>query len=270
MRNLHDKVAVITGAASGIGRALAVAMDQEGCHLVLADLNAAGLNESAALLKRPALRQTLDVADRAAIQSLRDVAIAHYGHVDIVVNNAGVAVSQTVEDLSYADLEWIMGINFWGAVYGTKAFLPHLKTRPEASIVNVSSVFGLIAVPTQGAYNASKFALRGLTEALQWELKGSPVCATGVYPCGIRSNVARNSRFYIDPHGTKSREGGAANFDAMAQTSAQDCAQAIIQAIRNKEKRLLVGRGAGLTDFVQRLMPRSYWPVLARLTPKVG
>lgn len=270
MNTLNNKVAVITGAASGIGRALAQQLDAAGCRLVLSDINQDGLNSLATELRLPAQLHTADVSDRQQIENLRDAALSHYGAVDILVNNAGVAVSQSIEALSYEDFEWIMGINFWGSVYGTKAFLPHLKTRPEASIVNVSSVFGLIAVPTQGAYNATKFALRGFTEALQWELVGSGVAVTGIYPCGIKTNVAKASRFYVDPHGDTDAGRGAANFEAVATMSADACAARIVRAIQHKEKRVLVGRGSTLIDRLQRLLPNHYWPVLQRLTPSAS
>ena len=267
MRDLNGKVFVITGAASGIGRALAGQLDQAGARLALADINLAGLHALQAELSRPAVLRSLDVADRSQIEDFRDQVLAELGHADGLINNAGVAVSQSIEDLSYEDFEWIMGINFWGAVYGTKAFLPHLKARSEACVVNVSSVFGLIAVPTQGAYNATKFALRGFTEALQWELAGSGVAVTGIYPCGIRTNVAKASRFYVDPHGATDASRGAANFEALASMSAEDCAARIVQAIQRKEKRVLVGKGSTLIDRLQRLFPNHYWPMLQRLTP---
>src|SRR4051812_44907877 len=187
MKSLKDKVAAITGAASGIGRATALRLAKLGCHLGLSDVDTKGLSETARLCRELGVKVTetrVDVADREAMYSWADEIVREHGKVNIILNNAGVSVGATVEDISYSDFEWIMGINFWGVVYGTKAFLPHIKRAGEGSIVNISSVFGLIAVPAQASYNASKFAVKGFTEALRAELEidGSNIGVTCVHP----------------------------------------------------------------------------------------
>ncbi len=199
MKDFHNKVAVITGAGSGIGRALAHDLAAAGARLALSDVNQVGLQETADALNLGSDRlitEAFDVADRDAFYAFAERVTGHFGAVHLVFNNAGVALGATVEDMSYEDFEWLMGINFWGVVYGTKAFLPHLKAAGEGHIVNVSSVFGLIGVPTQSAYNASKFAVRGFTEALRQELEmeGGRVSCTSVHPGGIKTNIARNAR----------------------------------------------------------------------------
>src|SRR5262245_44410387 len=185
MQSLTGKVAVITGAASGIGRALANQLAARGCHLALADIDAHGLEATAAPLRRDDLQvstHALDVADRDAVYAFADQVLAEHGSAHLVINNAGVAVAQTIAELRYDDFEWLMGINFWGVVHGTKAFLPHLLAQGEGHIVNLSSIFGIVSVPTQGAYNASKFAVRGFTEALRQELCLTPIKVSCVHP----------------------------------------------------------------------------------------
>ena len=197
MTYAHGKIAVITGAGSGIGRALALQLNREGCELYLSDINATGLNETLDTLLRKDVSadgQVLDVADKAGVHAWAErIGIAR-GHVDIVINNAGVALISTVEDSDYENLEWLMGINFWGVVYGTQAFLPLLRKSTQGHLVNLSSVFGLFSVPTQSAYNAAKFAVRGYTEALRQEMEGTNVHVCCVHPGGIKTNIARVAR----------------------------------------------------------------------------
>jgi NAD(P)-dependent dehydrogenase (short-subunit alcohol dehydrogenase family) len=265
MYALKGKIAVVTGAGSGIGRALAQLLAAKGCTLALADINEAGLKETAALLPTPPLLQKLDVADRAAVYAFAERVKSELGTAHIVINNAGVAVSQTVANLSYEDFEWIMGINFWGVVYGTKAFLPMLQAQNDGVVVNLSSVFGLIAVPTQGSYNAAKFAVRGFTEALRHELAGSGVSAICVHPGGIKTNIAATSRFYVDPSGVSNRASAAADFARMAKTTPEQAAQTIVSGIENSRARVLIGADARLIDIIQRLMPVNYWKPMQAL-----
>lgn len=265
MYSLKGKVAVVTGAGSGIGRALAQLLASKGCTLAIADINEAGLNETATSLPTPALVQKLDVADRAAVYAFAQRVKSELGTAHVVINNAGVAVSQTVENLSYEDFEWIMGINFWGVVYGTKAFLPMLTAQNDGVIVNLSSVFGIIAVPTQGSYNAAKFAVRGFTEALRHELEGTGVSAICVHPGGIKTNIAATSRFYVDPAGLSNRETAAAGFAKMARTTPAQAAQTIVDGIERGSKRVLIGSDARLVDIIQRLMPVNYWKPMGAL-----
>src|SRR5580704_7862250 len=199
MKDFTGRVAAITGAGSGIGRALALNLAKRGTHLALCDINEVGLAETVGLCEGFGVKvtsQKLDVADRAAVYTWADSVVADHGKVNLIFNNAGVAVAATVESMSYEDFEWLMNINFWGVVYGTKAFLPHLKQSGEGHIVNLSSVFGLISVPSQSAYNAAKFAVRGFTDTLRMELEieGADVSVTTIHPGGIKTNIAKNAR----------------------------------------------------------------------------
>lgn len=269
MQDLRGKVAVVTGAGSGIGRALAEQLVKEGCALALADINAETLQSLAAELKSSGVRVTthvLDVAKRAAVYAFADEVLAQHGSAQLIINNAGVAVSQTVAELTYDDFEWIMGINFWGVVYGTKAFLPHLLKNNEGHIVNVSSVFGIIAVPTQSAYNSSKFAVRGFTEALREEVAQTNVRVSCVFPGGIKTNIARSARFYQDMQGMQDPRRAAANFDKIARTTPAEAALVIINGIKRDDPRILIGADARLLDRVQRLVPASYSRLLSKLS----
>jgi NAD(P)-dependent dehydrogenase (short-subunit alcohol dehydrogenase family) len=202
MKHLDDKVAAVTGAGSGIGRALALHLADRGCRLALSDVDAAGLAETERLLEgraRAVTTAAVDVADEAAVLAWADAVVADHGRANLVFNNAGVAMSGTVASHSTDDYRWIMGINFWGVVHGTKAFLPHLEASGEGHVVNISSVFGLTAQPLMSGYNASKYAVRGFTESLRQdlELTRSCVSATCVHPGGIKTNIARSAR--LDP-----------------------------------------------------------------------
>jgi NAD(P)-dependent dehydrogenase (short-subunit alcohol dehydrogenase family) len=269
MQVLRGKVAVITGAGSGIGRALAEQLAREGCALALADINAESLHSLAATLQGSGVRVTthvLDVAKRAAVYAFADEVLALHGSAQLIINNAGVSVSQTVAELTYDDFEWIMGINFWGVVYGTKAFLPHLLKNNSGHIVNVSSIFGIIGVPTQAAYNASKFAVRGFTEALRQEVAPSGVRVSCVHPGGIKTNIARSGRFYRDMSGNQDASRSIANFDKIARTTPAAAAEVIIEGIKREQPRILIGADARLLDRVQRLLPVRYARIVERLS----
>ena len=270
MYALKDKVAVVTGAGSGIGRALAQLLAQKGCRLALADINEASLKETANALSAEVMTQKLDVADRAAVYGFASTVKQNFGTAHVVINNAGVAVSQTVNDMSWEDFEWLMGINFWGVAYGTKAFLPMLLAQNEGAIVNVSSVFGIIAVPTQSAYNAAKFAVRGFTEALRHELKGTKVRAISVHPGGIRTNIVRSQRFYKDPLGNDDAAAIVARFDRLARTSPEQAAATIVRGIEKGSPRVLIGKDAVLIDRIQRLMPERYHALLDALMRRLA
>ena len=268
MRELRGRVAVVTGAASGIGRALAVALAREGAELALSDVNEAGLAETRRLAEGLGARVTserLDVADRAAVERHAARVIAEHGRANLVINNAGVGLGATISDMSYDDLAWLFGINFWGVVHGTKAFLPHLKQSGEGHVVNLSSVFGIIAVPGQGAYNAAKFAVRGFTECLrqELELEGAPVSATCVHPGGIKTNIARNARV-IERAGSPSRDEMNATFDRMARTTPEAAARKILRGVKKNARRVLIGPDAYTIDALQRLLPTSYQALLVR------
>jgi len=266
MKSLHNRVAVITGAGSGIGRALAFELAAAGCKLALSDINETAVKQAAKELQdsgHEVIADRLDVADRDAFYAYADKVLEHFGEAHIVINNAGVAVGATVENTSYEDFEWLMGINFWGVVYGTKAFLPHLKKAEEGHIVNISSVFGLISVPSQSAYNAAKFAVRGFTEALRQELEieGSSVSCTTIHPGGIKTNIARNARMNessVRAMTGKDVDGARADFEKLFRTSPEDAAKAIIAGIRGNKRRVLIGGDAVAIDTMQRLLPTSY------------
>jgi NAD(P)-dependent dehydrogenase (short-subunit alcohol dehydrogenase family) len=267
---LKDKVAVVTGAGSGIGRALAQLLAEKGCKLAIADINEAALMETAATLPTDVIARKLDVANRDAVYAFADAVRQHFGTAHVVVNNAGVAVSQTVNDLSWEDFEWLMGINFWGVAYGTKAFLPTLLAQDEGTIVNVSSVFGIIGVPTQGAYNAAKFAVRGFTEALRHELRATNVRAICVHPGGIRTNIAAASRFYKDPLGNSDHAASTARFARLARTSPEKAAATIVRGIEKGSPRVLIGGDAVMIDQIQRMMPVSYFKVFDALSRRIS
>lgn len=268
MKSFRSKVAAITGAGSGIGRATALALASEGCHLAISDINEKGLNETAELLSGCGIQVTthlLDVADKEAVHQFADDVVAAHGKVNIIMNNAGVGLGETVEGMEYENFEWLMNINFWGVVYGTKAFLPYLRAAEDGHIINISSVFGLIGVPTQSAYNAAKFAVRGFTESLREELMidGGNVSASCVHPGGIKTNIARSSR--TGDMGTltpSSHDAASDNFDKLAKTSPEAAAKIILDGVRKNRRRILIGADAVIIDGMQRLLPTSYQKIL--------
>jgi NADP-dependent 3-hydroxy acid dehydrogenase YdfG len=267
MKTLSNKIVAITGAGSGIGRALAVRASQAGASLALSDVNEATLAETASLLRSGQGRvhtARVDVGQRSAIYAWAEQVKNELGPVDVVVNNAGVSLTQTIAEMRDEDFMWLMDINFWGTVHGTRAFLPQLLSRPEAHIVNLSSVFGLIAVPTQAAYNASKFAVRGFTEALRQELARTAVRVTSVHPGGIKTNIVRNGRHFQGANCNTDASQAALEFDRMARTSPEEAARQIEKAILRNQPRLLIGLDAMLIDRMQRLMPESYDRFIAR------
>lgn len=268
MGSFEGKVAAITGAGSGIGQALATALAKRGADLALCDIDDDGLAATAERCRRARVTRVttdhVDVGDRQAVEIWAGKSVAEHDRVDLVVNNAGVAVAANVADLSYGDFEWLMRINFWGVVYGTKAYLPYLKAAGSGHIVNISSVFGLISVPSQAAYNAAKFAVRGFTDALRMELamEGCGVSCTTVHPGGIKTNIARNAR--VDA-GLAERLGGVEaarrSFDKVAITSPERAARQILAAVAHDRRRVLVGPDAKVIDLVSR-MPASWYQQL--------
>jgi short-subunit dehydrogenase len=263
---LANGVAVVTGAGCGIGRALAVQLAATGCALALADIDEAGLQETAASLnERGAAFSThvVDVSDERAVQAFAQAVMDEYGRVTLLINNAGVALHGRFDEISLDDLRWLMQINFWGVVHGVAFFLPLLKQQPRAHIVNMSSIFGIVAQPGQSAYSASKFAVRGFTEALRHELDGSSVFVSCVHPGGIRTPIARRARLGANtPPG--SRDEAVARFDRLTPTMPDAAAARILQGIERREPRILVGRDAWQIDLFQRLRPATYWKAMAR------
>lgn len=271
MKTFSGKVAAITGAGSGIGRALALQLARRGCHLALSDVDERSLAATVGAACHTGVKATgdrVDVADRGAVHRWADRAAGEHGRVNLIFNNAGVALGSTIEGGSYEDLEWLFGINFWGVVHGTKAFLPHLVASGEGHVVNVSSVFALISVPGQGAYNASKAAVRGFTEALRMELEmtGAPVSATVVHPGGIKTNVARASRAHasLATLGLDA-ERGREKFEKLFITGADEAAGAILRAVQKDRRRVLVGRDAYALDAMARIFPGAYQHIIKRL-----
>ncbi|MCE9650919.1 MAG: SDR family NAD(P)-dependent oxidoreductase [Parvibaculum sp.] len=266
MTDIRGKVAVVTGAASGIGRATAIALAREGAHVAIADVDRTGLADTAAKVTEAGGKVStylLDVSSREAVYAFAQEIEAQFGGADIVINNAGVAQVASVEELSYEDFEWVMNIDFWGMVYGTKAFLPQLRKKGAGHIVNVSSIFGLFAVPTQAAYNSAKFAIRGFTEALRHEMRGSGIVVSCVHPGGVKTNVMRNARF-LQSVQTTVREQAASGFDRLARTTPDQAAQTIIKGIKKNKPRILIGMDAHILDWFIRLLPASYGKLMFR------
>jgi NAD(P)-dependent dehydrogenase (short-subunit alcohol dehydrogenase family) len=267
---LAGRTAVVTGAASGIGRAIAVSLARRGCHLALADVNEAGLEETASLLAPGGVRVTrhrLDVADRQAVAALPAAVTALHPGVDLLVNNAGVAIGGTFEQVSDEDFEWLFGINFWGVVRMTRAFLPLLRASDDARLVNVSSIFGIIAPPGQAAYVASKFAVRGFSLSLRNELAGSTVGVTVVHPGGVATSIADSAR---PPRGVSDEE--LARRKALIKRTlrmpAARAGETIVRAVERRRTRVLVGADAQALALAERVAPVSYWTLFARALPR--
>ena len=271
MKSFDNKVAAVTGAASGIGRALALNLAKRHCHLALSDVDAEGLSATADMVMGMGVQVTTDVinvADRDAVHAWADKVVQDHGKVNLVFNNAGVALGGTVEETSYEDYEWILGINMWGVVHGTKAFLPHIKRAGESGhVVNISSVFGLFAQPTQSGYNMSKFAVRGFTESLRQELdiEDCGVSATCIHPGGIKTNIARNARM-TESMDSFSGDAGAEKvrdkFESLFITSSEQAAKTILAGVKSNKRRVLIGPDARVLDMMQRLLPVNYQRVV--------
>ena len=266
MSFLKSGVAVITGAGSGIGRALAQQLSAAGSALAIADIDEKGLTETAASLtskKTAVSTHVLDVSNEEAVRSFAEDVTTRHGRVTLLVNNAGVALIGTFEEISLDDLRWLMGINFWGVVYGVKYFLPVLKQQPRAHIVNLSSVFGIIAPVGQSAYSASKFAVRGFTEVIRHELEGTSVSVSCVHPGGIHTPIAKRARLGANAPPIKHEE-AVARFEQLTPTSAESAAARILKGVERREPRILIGRDARQIDVVQRLRPATYWKMMAK------
>lgn len=272
MKNLNGKVAVVTGTGSGIGRATAIELAKEGCLLAISDVNAKELEvtrQSIEKLGAQVHAKVLDVADKKAFHDYANEVAEHFGKVNIVINNAGVAVSATLENTSYEDFEWLMNINFWGMVYGTKAFLPHLKKTGDGHICNVSSVFGFMAPAGTGAYNASKFAIRGFNETLRAELdiEDCGVSLSSIHPGGIKTNIARDARMddaTLADLGMN-KEQAHAQFTQIALTTPTGAAKTIVKGIKKNKMRILIGPDAHVIDWATRFTPILYRKLVTNL-----
>lgn len=273
MKTLDSKVVVVTGAGSGIGRALALDVARRGGILAVSDWDEVGLVETARLVReltgQDPRADKVDVRDRAAVRDLAAAVVAEHGRVNVVVNNAGVALHGDFEEVDYADFEWVMDVDFWGVVHGTKEFLPHLIASGDGHVVNVSSLFGLMGMPGQTAYNAAKFAVRGFTEALRTEMliAGHPVGVTCVHPGGIRTGIARSARV------TRSHDQAevAKHFDTrLARMTPERAAHVIVEGVLADKPRVVVGADAKLLDAFVRVVGPRYQRVVARAARRMA
>jgi short-subunit dehydrogenase len=259
-------VAVITGAASGIGAALAANLAGRGMNLALADRNEVGLAATAQKARAAGVtvsEHMLDVTDVESVAAFPEDVLRVHGKVTLLVNNAGVALLGTFDQVTQDDFAWVMDVNFWGPVRLTRAFLYALHREPAAHIVNISSIFGIIAPPGNAAYCASKFAVRGFSESLRHELIGSNLTLTVVHPGGIRTAIADNARVSqgIDPADAAT---GKLEFNKLLKTSPEEAAEQIARAVVKRRGRLLIGRDARMLDIIQRIFPMTYWKQISR------
>jgi short-subunit dehydrogenase len=272
----EGSAAAITGAASGIGRALALALAARGCDVALADLDEAGLDSTAKDIvathgRRVTIRR-VDVADPKQIEDFAASAIAEFPSLNILINNAGVALLGQFDEFDHSQMAWLMDINFWGVVRGTRAFMAHLQSRPQAHIVNISSIFGIIAPPGQSAYSASKFAVRGFSESLRHELamSNSTLRLSVVHPGGVKTNIARKARSGAHLRDIVSSNELGDRFERLARTTPAAAALRIVRGIERNEPRILIGSDARYLDIIQRLRPSTYWNLLARVFQRMA
>ncbi len=269
MFELRGRTAIITGAGSGIGRALAHSLARRGCNLALADIDEAGLHGTVDALDAAGLRVTshrLDVADAEAVAAFPTIVHEAHGPAQVLINNAGVALGGTFQQVSAADFDWLMSINFYGVVRTTRAFLPMLLGSPESRLVNLSSLFGLIAPPGQTAYCSSKFAVRGFSESLRQELRASPVGITVIHPGGVATSISDNAR--VGEGVSAAGRERLAKFKSILTLPPASAAEQIVRGIERRKPRVIVGRDAKLALLVERLRPTSYWPILERVSAR--
>ena len=264
--SIRGCVAVVTGAGGGIGRALALDLAGRGAALALTDRDAVTLAETAVQARAKGVEvseHVFDMADAAAVAALPEAVMARHGRADLLINNAGVALAGDFEQIGLDDFEWLMAINFWGPVRMCKAFLPLLRQRPAAHIVNISSLFGLLAPPGQTAYCAAKFGVRGFSESLRHELDETEIGVTVVHPGGVRTNISNNARI---PAGANSPDLAERmqKFNAFLTIEPADAAREILDGVEKRRPRVLIGADGRRGDRLQRLMPGRYWKIMKR------
>lgn len=259
-----DQHIVVTGAASGIGRALALDLNRRGAKLSLCDVNEEGLAAVRAELKHPGHSEVFDISDKAGVLAFAEAVQEKAGVPDIVINNAGVALFQSVQQYNEADMRWLFNINFWGVVNCTQAFLPAMLAKNAGTIVNLSSLFGLVGYPANSAYCASKFAVRGYTEAMQIDLAETGVKAVLVHPGGVKTDIAKSARLTVEGSPVNSREELCREFDKVAPTTSEQASQIILQGLERGKPRIVVGKDAKKMHLISRLMPNSYARVYDR------
>jgi NAD(P)-dependent dehydrogenase (short-subunit alcohol dehydrogenase family) len=275
MKSFAGKVAAITGAGSGIGRSLAIALARRGCALALSDIDEAGLAETVRLAENTTrgasnvlvTSRRVDVTDRDAVRAWARSVAEEHGSCNLIFNNAGISYAATAEGATPQEFQHVIDIDFWGVVHGTQAFLPYLKASGDGHVVNVSSLFGLIGFPGQSAYCSAKFAVRGYTDVLRVELEmmGVPVSATCVHPGGIKTNIARASGFHpsMSDLGITNADKARRRFERLFRTSPDDAAEIILRGVRKNARRVLIGREAHVLDLLQRLIPSHYQSVVS-------
>jgi butyryl-CoA dehydrogenase len=279
VQQFEDKVAAITGAGSGIGRGLALELAGRGAHLSLSDVDPVGLAETVALVEQSATVRSrvkvasviVDVTDRDGVDAWATSVVEEFGQVNLIFNNAGVALAANVGSMSYDSFRWLMDINFWGVVHGTLSFLPHLKASGDGHVINISSVFGLLGIPSQSAYNSAKFAVRGFTDALRTELdiEHCGVSATTIHPGGIRTNIARTARFEFAEHeDAVDAEQAAVDFEKFTRTAPDKAARLILGAVEKNKRRALIGPDAHVFDAAARISPRASQWALGKLVAR--
>lgn len=265
--SFNGKVAAITGAGSGMGQWLAILLSRAGCHVAISDVNQATLDETMKLLDSSvnATSHVVDVADRGAMGAFAAEVNEKHRGINMIFNNAGVSVTGLAEQMPYEDIEWLMNINFWGVIHGCKSFLPYLREADEAAVINTSSIFGTIAVPSQSAYNASKFAVKGYTFALRTELADSHIGVSCVQPGGVKTNIVASSRFIPIDNESETKEELTEMFERMAGKSAEEAAQIILDGVLRNKARILVGKDARVIAWVEKWFPTGYLRLMQAL-----
>lgn len=261
MQNFKDKVCVVTGAASGIGAACAKALAAEGAYVVMTDIRSDMIDITLQEITQAGGKgeiHIVDVSDRDAMFALADHVEKQHGGADVILNNAGVAHSAPVAEMTMDNFNWVMDIDFWGVVHGTQAFLPHMIARKSGHIANVSSIFGLIGVPSQSAYNAAKYGVLGFTEALRHEMDGKNIGVSTICPGGINTNIVRHARLAQGPNAEAEREEAIVKFQQLTRTQPDQAAQIILTGIRKNKPRILIGPDARLVDIIRRIFPNRY------------